>query len=337
MQRPHGPGLSAADLQVLQNRESVQFEELIETAEGPRHFAISTAPLLGRDHDPTGICAVAVDVTSLKKAEAQIRELIATLEKRVEERTEELHVANTRLLQVNEQLKDANNQLEAFSYTVAHDLRAPLRGIQGFADALGEDYGAKLDETGEDYLLRITNAAARMERLIDDLLSFSRLSRMDLPVAIVSPGEIFRQVLANLEAQIRDGNAALDLAPHFPPVRANRTALLHALQNLVSNAVKFSRPDTQPRIRIRSEIRTAEHTGAKFVRIWVEDNGIGIPAAQLHRVFRPFERLHGVSEYPGSGIGLAIVETTVRRMHGQCGVESEVNVGSRFWVELPAA
>uniref|UniRef100_UPI002FDF6893 sensor histidine kinase n=1 Tax=Noviherbaspirillum sp. TaxID=1926288 RepID=UPI002FDF6893 len=110
---------------------------------------------------------------------------------------------------------------------------------------------------------------------------------------------------------------------------------MQIFQNLLSNAIKFARPEIQPVIGIWPEIRRAGHGDAEFVRIWIEDNGIGIPPAQLQRIFKPFERLHGVSEYPGSGIGLAVVDKAVRRMGGRCGVESELNAGSRFWVELP--
>lgn len=327
---------SDADLHVLQSGGGIQFEEKIDTAEGSKYFAVSKAPLRNHNGELVGICAAAVDVTSLKIAEAQIRDLVATLEKRVEQRTGELGLANEQLLQVNGQLQEANSQLEAFSYTVAHDLRAPLRGIQGFADILVEDYEDKLDDTGRDYLHRISKAAGRMEQLIDDLLSFSRLARMELVLGAVSLDEVFRQVLADLDVQIRESHANVEISPNLPSVWANKSACLQVFQNLVSNAIKFSKPNTASRIRAWAETFTVEHTESKFVRIWIEDNGIGIPAAQQQRIFKPFERLHGMSEYPGSGIGLAIVETAARRMHGRCGLESEINAGSRFWIELPA-
>lgn len=319
----------------MQSGEIVQFEEEIQTVEGLKYFAVSKAPLRDHEDQIIGICAAAVDVTPLKKAEAQIRDLVTTLEKRVEQRTEELHAANARLLELNGQLQDANSQLEAFSYTVAHDFRAPLRAMQGFADALVEDYEGTLEETGQDYLRRISKAAGRMEQLIDDLLAFSRLSRMELVLGPVNPDDVFRQVLANLDAQVKENNAHIVISPDLSFVYANRTACLHIFQNLISNAIKFSGPNPAF-IRISAELRTVEHKGKRFVRIWVEDNGIGIPKAQQQRIFEPFERLHGMSEYPGSGIGLAIVDKAARRMQGNCGVESEVGAGSRFWVELPA-
>jgi signal transduction histidine kinase len=334
---PHEEGPSIADLEVLGNGQAIQFEEKIETAEGMKFFAVSKSPLRSQEGQMIGICAAAVDITSLKTAEAQVRELVATLEKRVEQRTEELRVANKQLLSVNDQLKDANSQLEAFSYTVAHDLRAPLRGIQGFADALAEDYAGVVDATGNDYLQRISRAAGRMEQLIDDLLSFSRLARMELPLGPVSLDDVFQQVILNVGPQIQAGNATVRIEPHLPHVQANRTACLQIFQNLVSNALKFARENVQASITISAEARGVEHNDTEFVRIWVQDNGIGIPAGQQERIFRPFERLNGMSEYPGSGIGLAIVDKAVRRMNGHCGVESEPGAGSRFWVELPAS
>lgn len=337
----HGP--SAPDLQVMQRGEIVRFEEEIETAEGRRYFSVSKAPLRSHEGQIVGICGVAVDVTALKRAESQVRELVTTLEKRVDERTEALRAANTRLVDVNGQLQEANGQLqeangqlEAFSYTVAHDLRAPLRGIQGFADAVMEDYADKLDAAGQDFLQRISNAAGRMEHLIDDLLRFSRLSRTDFALGPVDLANAFRQALANLQAQIHESSAEVATVGDLPMVWANNTACIQIFQNLISNAIKFAKPHTDVRVRIWAEARVHEHTGAKVVRVWIEDNGIGIPVDKQQRIFKPFERLHGVSQYPGSGIGLAIVDTVTRHMYGQCGVESAVNVGSRFWIELSA-
>ncbi|XPJ79140.1 sensor histidine kinase [Klebsiella pneumoniae] len=300
-----------------------------------KHYAVHQAALRNQEGKTIGVCAVAVDITSLKVAEAKIRVLVETLEKRVEQRTEELNRANGQLLSVNHELKEANEQLEAFSYSVAHDLRAPLRSIQGFSDALAEDYKDSLESTAQNYLQRITKAAARLELLIDDLLAYSRLARMELPLSAVSLDGVVGEVMANLGAQLSETGAAVHVTPALPFVRANKAACMQIFQNLLSNAVKFAKPGVQPSIRIWTEIWHAGYGETKFARIWIEDNGIGIPPEQLQRIFKPFERLHGMSEYPGSGIGLAVVDKAVRRMGGRCGVESEVNAGSRFWVELP--
>lgn len=332
---PHDHGPSAADLEVLKSGETVQFEEEVSTAQGIKYFAVSKGPLRNPAGEVIGVCAAAVDVTPLKAAEAEVRGLLATLEARVAQRTEALRVANAALHDVNDQLKSANEQLEAFSHTVAHDLRAPLRGIRGFADALLEDYKVRLDETGQDYLLRVSRAAGRMEQLIEDLLSFSRLSRRELVLEKVFLPKVMQDVLASLEANIQEREPELAIEPDLPQVYANRTACFHIFHNLISNALKFTRPDTRVSIRIWAQPRPIEQQGPRLVRIWVEDNGIGVPEAHQQRIFKPFERLHGMSEYLGSGIGLAIVDTTVRRMQGRCGVESNPRGGSRFWVDLP--
>ena len=321
-------GLSADDLQVMESGGTIQFEEEIETEEGVKLYAVFKAPLRNPEGTIIGICAVAVDITPLKIAEAKIHVLVQTLEKRVEERTKELQ-------QTNAQLTQANDQLEAFSYTVAHDLRAPLRGINGFADAVIEDYGNLLDETGREYLQRISRAALRMERLIEDLLSFSRLSRMELSIGTVSLDEVFKEVLTNLSAQIQETNTTITVAPDLPFVRANKTACIQVFQNLVSNAIKFAKVGEAPSIKVWAELCHPEREAKVLARVWVEDEGIGIPEQQQGRIFKPFERLHGIDEYQGSGIGLAIVATAVHRMQGDCGVVSEIGAGSRFWIELP--
>lgn len=329
-------GPSAADVQVMENGGTIQFEEELETQEGVRYFAISKAPLRTPEGRMTGICAAAVDITPLKVAEARIQVLVQTLERRVEQRTEELNHANAHLQQTNAQLALANDQLEAFSYTVAHDLRAPLRGINGFADAVIEDYQDLLDDTAHDYLGRITKAATRMERLIEDLLKFSRLSRVEFSIGTVSIDDVLKEALSNLSSEIQESCADITVAPDLPFVRANQTVCTQAFQNLISNAIKFAKAGTPPSIRIWSENGQDDRDAPCIARIWVEDKGIGIPVSHLERIFRPFERLHGIDEYQGSGIGLAIVATAVHRMGGRCGVQSEVGLGSRFWVELPA-
>lgn len=219
---------------------------------------------------------------------------------------------------------------------MAHDLRAPLRGIEGFADAVVEDYADVLDQVGRDYLHRVSRAAARMEQLIEDLLSFSRLSRMELSLGAVSLDDVLGQVMTNLSSQIQETGTKVIIASDLYYVRANRAACVHIFQNLLSNAIKFAKPGTASSVHVGAEIRQVEQGAAEFVRVWVEDTGIGIPKTQLQRIFKPFERLHGIDEYSGSGIGLAIVDKAIRRMNGTCGVESTVGSGSRFWVELLA-
>jgi signal transduction histidine kinase len=269
--------------------------------------------------------AVRADSRARERAALQIQELNQALEQRVIARTGELAEVNAKLL-------EANRSLEGFSYTVAHDLRAPLRGMQGFAEAVLEDYGSLLDKTGQNFLRRICSGATRMEELIADLLEYSRLARSDLPLAEVRLQEVTSEVLALLQSSIEESHAQLQIASDLPVVIGNWSACAQVLQNLLANAIKFRREETIPMVILKVEER-----GGGAVRIWVCDNGIGISSQHQERIFAPFERLHSVEEYAGSGIGLAIVAKAVTRMHGTCGVESEPGRGSRFWFELPVA
>jgi signal transduction histidine kinase len=269
--------------------------------------------------------AVRADSKARERAALQVQELNQALEQRVKVRTGELAEVNAKLL-------DANRSLEGFSYTVAHDLRAPLRGMQGFAEAVLEDYGSVLDKTGQDFLQRISSGATRMEELIADLLEYSRLARSDLPLEKVRLQEVASEVLARLQSSIAENHAQLHIGSDLPVVIGNWLACAQVIQNLLANAIKFKREGAIPMVTLKVEERSA---GA--VRIWVCDNGIGISAQHQERIFAPFERLHSVEEYAGSGIGLAIVAKAVARMHGTCGVESEPGRGSRFWFELPVA
>ncbi len=228
-------------------------------------------------------------------------------------------------------LKEINRELEAFTHTVAHDLRSPLRAISGFSQALSDDYRSVLDQKGDEHLQRIIVAAKRMDDLIGDLLSYSRLSHSELGLARVDLSAVIdraRQAVA-LEVQIK--NAIVAVVGPLPAVWAHSGTVERILVNLISNALKFVSPDVQPRIEI-----SAEHRG-KYVRLLIRDNGIGIAPEHLHRVFGMFERLHSPSNYPGTGIGLAIVKKGAERMGGTAGADSEPGKGSAFWIELPAA
>jgi len=228
------------------------------------------------------------------------------------------------------QLESTNLELDRFAYSVSHDLRAPLRGMQGFSQALLEDYAGELDPGGQDFARRINAAAERMDQLIQDLLAHSRLSREEMALQPVSL-EQAAAALAHLEGDISARQARVRVEPPLPEVQAHRATLLQIVANLVSNAIKFTAPGVKPQVRLRAEDRGEQ------VRLWVEDNGLGIAPEHQERIFRIFERLHGVEAYPGTGIGLAIVKKSVERMGGQVGVESAPGQGSRFWVDLAKA
>jgi signal transduction histidine kinase len=247
----------------------------------------------------------------------RVKRQAVELEQRVQERTRELEAAN--------------QELDAFSYSISHDLRAPLRAMQGFTEALLEDYGERLDATGQDYAQRIVAASHRMDLLIQDLLAYSRLSRTEVRLDAVKVESVVDDVCAQLATELKDRGAEISVDRPLARVMAHRTVFGQILANLLTNAVKFVSPTTLPRIRIWTDIRS------DWVRLWVEDNGIGILPEHRERIFRAFERLHGVEQYPGTGIGLAIVQKGIARLGGQVGVESVPGQGSRFWVELKSA
>ena len=257
------------------------------------------------------LTAVAMQKASLYE---QVQNYTADLERRVEERTIKL--------------QEINDELESFAYSVSHDLRAPLRAMEGFSNALLEDYYNSLDQVAQDYLRRIFNAARHMDTLIGDLLAYSRISRADLQMKTVSLTKVIGDALARLETELAGRRAEVKVEEPLPAVMGHHATLVQITANLLENAARFVEPGVRPAIRVWAEERDGR------VRLWVEDNGIGIAPEHRERIFRIFERLHGIETYPGTGVGLAIVRKGSERMNGNVGVESEPGKGSSFWVEL---
>jgi PAS domain S-box-containing protein len=266
---------------------------------------------------PHYFIAVIEDITARKRGQEEICALNATLEKRVEERTAKL--------------AEANRELEAFVYTASHDLRAPLRTLEGFSQALLDDYGVRIDPTGRMYLERIVAAAVRMDLLIQDLLRYSRLTQAELVLERVNLGSAMQAVLRQLEPVIQRTGAEIDIEPDLPTVWGHDTTVPEAMANLVDNALKFVAPGVAPRLRVCAERR------GEWIRFSVADNGIGIEPQYHQEIFQVFHRLHGLEAYPGTGIGLAIVRKGIERLAGRVGVESQPGQGSRFWFELKEA
>lgn len=319
-----------------------RYELKIITKQGGERWLEVTADSIEFEGAPVGL-ASAYDITERKQAEQKINILNAGLEQRVIERTAELEATNARLRASQESIRELNVQLqqraqelqaavhemEAFSYSVSHDLRAPLRAIQGFTQALQEDYAAQLDPAGQDFAQRIVAAAGRMDILIQDLLAYSQLSRSELSPKPVSLSQIVTEATSQLQAQITEHQAIISVVEPLPDALGHRPTLVQVIANLLSNAIKFVAPGVIPHVRIWAE------PYAHKVRLWVEDNGIGIPPEHAERIFRVFERLHGIETYPGTGIGLAIVSKGMERMGGSAGVTSQDGKGSRFWIDLP--
>jgi len=229
-----------------------------------------------------------------------------------------------------EETRAANAELEAFSYTVSHDLRAPLRSMAGFCQILLEDYndGKSVDTTWQEYVQRIAQASRQMDALIRDLLAFSRLARDKVDLSPIDLAPLLREVIAEMRLE----GQPVTIEGSSGVVVGNRVLLSQIFTNLISNGLKFVATGVAPCVRV-----TAEPGADGSVRMWVADNGIGIPAEYHEKIFQVFERLNDAASYPGTGIGLAIVRRAAGRMGGKVGVVSTEGKGSRFWVDLPRA
>ena len=256
------------------------------------------------------LTSAAIESVSLKEA---LQGHMEELERRVAERTAELD--------------ESNRELDAFAYSVAHDLRAPLRAMHGFADAVLEDHGQKLDAEARDYLGRIIKASKSLDTLIQDLLAYSRVGRTKIELEAVPLAEVVQEAVTELHEEIEAAKAQVETTVPPLTVLAHRVTLKQVLLNLISNALKFVAPGQAPRVRIWAVSRQG------MVEICVRDNGIGIAPEHRERIFNVFERLHGSESYPGTGIGLSIVKKGLARMQGEISVESDGN-GTTFNARL---
>lgn len=258
---------------------------------------------------------VALRTRSLREANEEILRLNADLERRVAERTAEL--------------ESANEDLKSFSYSVSHDLRAPLRAISGFAQILARRHKDQLNDDGKHYIDNIVQASERMGHLIEDLLTYSRLGRQSVNNEAVPVAQIADSLASDLASRLEETGTSLEIAEDLPTISADRTLVTQILLNLLENAVTYQRPGAKPAVMLgwRDE--------GDDVVLYVRDNGIGIPAEYQEKVFNVFQRLHNDDEYPGTGIGLANVKKCVDMLGGKVWVESVVDKGSTFYVRLP--
>lgn len=271
---------------------------------------------------------VASELKQRKKLERELLDEKQKLEDRVKERTRQLLATNAELEDKTTNLARSNQELENFAYVASHDLQEPLRKIQAFGNLLESELGASLGNDGLDYLNRMRNAASRMSTLIQDLLSFSRVSTKQNSSASVNMNDVVSEVIGDIETLIQDVNGAVRVGT-LPTVVADPTHIRQLFQNLIGNALKFHQPDVAPVV----EVSSREDNG--WIEISVKDNGIGFDEKYLDRIFTVFQRLHDRASYEGTGIGLAVCRKIAERYGGMITATSKKNKGSTFIVRLP--
>jgi PAS domain S-box-containing protein len=292
---------------------------------------------------PKTLIGIVQDVT-------EQRQIKLTLERKVQQRTQELEAANEEYLAINEELSNANNllqqsnvNLQQFAYVASHDLQEPLRKIQSFSDLLINRYAHQLGD-GSDYLMRMHKSARRMSELIEDLLTFSRVTAQQTPMTIVQLNEITNDILIDLELNIIDTSASVTIQ-NLPAVRGDKTQLSQLFLNLLSNALKFRKPDVNPVIEVTANVVSSidlpahvhvARSASRYHEITIQDNGIGFDQQYADKIFQLFQRLHNQTQYPGTGIGLAICERVAANHGGGISAESQPGQGSTFRVYLPA-
>lgn len=300
---------------------------------GSRWIDAHYIPHRASDGRILGICVLVVDITERKRFESALAKAHDALESQ-NQRLETLVTERTA------KMREVIEELEAFSYSIAHDMRAPLRSMQGYSRVLLEEHGSALDADAQSYLQRITGSADRLDRLIQDVLNYSKVVRGELKLEIVNLHPLVESIIGSYP-NLQSPAVQIELANRLPSVRGNEAALTQVISNLLGNAVKFVPRGVAPKVRVFSEVvenpGSASPMTVRWVRVWFEDNGIGIPKAAQSRLFGMFQRIHRAEHFDGTGIGLAIVRKAVERMGGSVGVESEEGRGSRFWVQLRAA
>ena len=266
----------------------------------------------------TRIQGLLINITALKHAELELRRLNGQLSRQSEEH--------------KRHLEQTIQSMETFCYGIAHELRAPVRALNGFGDIVLQELGSLAGESATHHLKRITAAATRMDRLIEDLLAYGRLHQADLLILPVRVSHTIGRVLQGFENEIETRNAVVRVQPTSERVYAHPMLLLQAIYNLIANALKFVEPGKTPEVAV-----STWRVDGNRIRITVRDNGVGIDPAWQHKIFGVFQRAHSADEFPGTGIGLAMVKRIVDLLNGEVGVTSVPGKGSTFWLELPVA
>lgn len=304
--------------QVFSKGEPHEFELTLE----PNVFHITATPLRRNGDRVESIVAVARDVTEQKRNAQALQDLNELLESKVEQRTQALRESN-------ERLQRANDELASFSYSVSHDLRAPLRAITGFGHILLEEHSQELSPTARELLEFIVTNGDRMGKLIDDILSYSRLSRRERQPQPIDMTQLFQEVFTELTLPLSDHSQfEFELSP-LTPALGDPTMIRQVVQNLLSNAIKYTRHNAKPRIVVRP-IELPQGVG-----YMVQDNGVGFEQAYAEKIFRVFERLHKSREFEGTGVGMAIARRVISQHGGQIWAEGKKGAGATFYFTLP--
>jgi PAS domain S-box-containing protein len=299
---------------------------------------ISLSPFRVTDQDELSVIAAIRDITKQVESREVIKKLNENLEHLVQERTAELEKLNSEVQEMNRELEsrvkkrtleleESNNELESFSYSVSHDLRAPLRSIDGFSNKILKDYGHLMDDQGRDYFSRVINASQKMGHLIDDLLKLSRLSRIEMNITATNLSVLAEQTATELKTSTPERKVDFLIQPGMI-AHADHNLMQIALQNLLENAWKYTRNTAEAKIEFSSFRR--DNMTIYFIR----DNGVGFDMRYVNKLFGAFQRLHSASEFEGTGVGLATVKRIIRRHHGTIWAEAEVNQGAVFYFTL---
>lgn len=299
---------------IVQGQAFSQFETaLIDKQQRLIDISITLSPIKNSQGHIIGISKIARDLREKKAAEEKIRNINIELENRVHERTT--------------QLQNAYDEMEAFTYSVSHDLRSPLRATDGFSQALLEDYSEQLDDTAKDYLNRIRGASQKMAGLIDDLLQLSRQTRTDMQPANINLSEMAQSTINELAQQEPDRLVEVIITPELKAY-ADANLMQIVLSNLLGNAWKYTAKQSQARIEFSAKIENNETI------FYIKDNGAGFDMTYIDKLFKPFQRLHTAQEFAGNGIGLAMVYRIIKRHFGRVWAEGEPNQGASFFFTL---
>jgi PAS domain S-box-containing protein len=305
-------------LQRIRRGERVEHHESVRMCKDGRRVDVwvTLSPLKGNDGKVTGASAIVRDITEFKRVNEEIRKLNASLEQRVLDRTAELTASN--------------KELEAFTYSVSHDLRAPLRHIDGFSKMLLEKYHEQLDTKGQHYLEEVRTGTRNMGRLVDELLTLSRVGRQEPQLQLTGLNAVFEDVRAELMKDFGDRQIELNIKS-LPFLECDPTLMRQVAMNLLSNAVKYTRP------RERAVIEVGQIQRGRETVVYVRDNGVGFSMKYADKLFGVFQRLHRAEDFEGTGVGLAMVQRIITKHNGRVWAEAELNEGATFFFTLREA